>query len=203
MKLARVFLAAVALLIAGPAAAQEVYRINPGDVLAVEVLQDPSLNREILVLPDGSFSFPFAGTLQAGGQTVAEVQSAITNGIAPNFAVEPNVFVTVRQVQAAPRTTGTAAPATIDVYMMGEINNQGAAEFEPGTTFLQALSRTGGFTNFAATHRVQLRRTDPATGQQSVYEINYRAMSRGSSAQPDITLADGDIILVPERRLFE
>jgi polysaccharide export outer membrane protein len=207
MTVLRVFLAALAVLVAGAATAQESYRINPGDVLSVEVLQDPSLNRELLVLPDGSVSFPFAGTLRAGGQTVDQVQAAIAGGIASNFATPPNVFVTVRQIEAATsRGTGGGtprAPRTISVFFLGEINSQGAAALEPGTTFLQALSQAGGLTNFAATNRVQLRRTDPATGQMAVYEIDYRAMMRGSSAQSSITLADGDVILVPERRLFE
>ena len=51
----------ISLVSATGAFAQQGYQIRPGDVLSVEVLQDPSLNREVLVLPDGSISFPFAG----------------------------------------------------------------------------------------------------------------------------------------------
>jgi polysaccharide export outer membrane protein len=58
-------------------------------VLAVEVIQDPNLNREVLVLPDGSISFPFAGTVAAGGLTTGQVQAQIAQGISPNFAVQP------------------------------------------------------------------------------------------------------------------
>ena len=200
----QVLLAVACIFVAAAAWAQNGYRINPGDVLAIEVLEDPSLNREVLVLPDGSFSFPFAGTLQASGLTIDQVEAAVTQGIAPNFAAEPNVFVTVRQVRpSAPATGGVAAARTIDIYFLGEVNSPGPAEIPPGTTFLQALSYSGGFTPFAAQRRVQLRRTDPHTGQQYVSEIDYRAIANGARLSQDVELIEGDVILVPERRLFE
>jgi polysaccharide export outer membrane protein len=185
--------------------AQNGYRVQPGDVLSVEVLQDPSLNREVLVLPDGSISFPFAGSLQAGGNTIDQIANAISTGIAGNFAAEPNVFVTVRALrERAPSISGgVAAPATITVYFMGEVVAPGARELPVGVTFLQALSESGGLTNFAAERRIQIRRTDPHTLQQSVSTIDYRALSAGGRLLQDIRLADGDVILVPERRLFE
>jgi polysaccharide export outer membrane protein len=199
-----VFAVLTLLLSVTLAAAQNGYRVQAGDVLAVEVLEDPSLNREVLVLPDGSISFPFAGSLQAGGNTVGQIANAISRGISGNFASEPNVFVTVRALrERTPATGGVAAPATITVYFMGEVEVPGARELPVGVTFLQALSESGGLTNFAAERRIQIRRTDPHTLQQSVSTIDYRALSAGGRLLQDIRLADGDVILVPERRLFE
>jgi polysaccharide export outer membrane protein len=185
------------------AAAQNGYRVQSGDVLAVEVLEDPSLNREVLVLPDGSISFPFAGSVQAGGNTVNQIAGAISRGIAGNFASEPNVFVTVRALRERTARGGPATPVTITVYFMGEVEAPGARELPVDVTFLQALSESGGLTNFAAERRIQIRRTDPHTLQQSVSTIDYRALSAGGRLSQDVRLADGDVILVPERRLFE
>ena len=197
------FLAMVCIFLSTTAWAQNGYQIRAGDVLSIEVLEDPSLNREVLILPDGSFSFPFAGTLRASGLTVGQVENAVTRGIAPNFASEPNVFVTVRQVQPVAPRGGPAAPRTIEVYFLGEVNAPGPTAIPPGSTFLQALSFSGGFTPFAAQRRVQLRRTDPHTGQQYVSEIDYRAIANGARLNHDVVLIEGDVILVPERRLFE
>jgi polysaccharide biosynthesis/export protein len=36
-----------------------------------------------------------------------------------------------------------------------------------------------------------------------VYKINYRALERGGAFAQPVVLSEGDIILVPERRLFE
>ena len=196
------FIVAIAtMLIATTAAAQSGYQIKPGDTLQVEVLEDPSLNRSVLVLPDGTISFPFAGTVRASGRTASDLGSAITSGIASNFASEPNVFVTVQQLSEP--TVAATGVATIDVFMMGEIAAPGGKALARGTTLIQALAETGGFTKFAATKRILLRRTDPRTGQQTVSRINYKAIADGAAVGRDIRLQDGDVIIVPERRLFE
>lgn len=183
------------------ALAQNGYQISPGDLLTVEVLQDPTLNRDLLVLPDGSISFPFAGSLRVSGLTTGQVQGQIASGIASNFAVQPNVFVSVSQVGVP--VVGDLTGPTIDIYIQGEVNAPGVFEVPPGTTLIQALSLHSGFTNFAAQRRIQLRRIHPHTGQVSVATVNYRAIADGASINRDPVLAEGDVILVPERRLFE
>lgn len=189
------------LLLSSAASAQQSYRIKSGDQLSIEVLEDNTLNRSVVVLPDGRFSFPFAGSIRAGGRTVADVQSAVTSAISPNFSVPPNVFVSV--VPGPSNNEGAARTRTIDVYFLGEVNAPGLIKMERGTTFLQALAQNGGFTRFAAKKRVQLRRTNPRTHQQTLYKVNYQALANGASLNADIVLRDGDVILVPERRLFE
>jgi polysaccharide export outer membrane protein len=197
----RVFITLIALLAASVASAQTDYRIGAGDTVRIEVLEDPSLNRDVLVLPDGSLSFPLAGAVRAGGQTTTQLESALSSALAPNFAANPTVSVSVAGL--APQAS-VATARTIDVFIMGEVGNGGGLlQVEPGTTVLQALALSGGFSPFAATKRIQLRRTDPQTGQQSVYNINYRAIEQGASNIGNSVLADGDVILVPERRLFE
>lgn len=195
------FLAAI--VAASTAVAQTEFNLGPGDRIRVEVLEDPALNREVLVLPDGSFSFPLAGAVTAGGRTTTEVESALASALAPNFATSPTVSVSVASL-AQRAGTGVAGPATIDVYLMGEFaNGGGRLQVERGTTVLQAFAMSGGFSNFAATKRIQLRRTDPRSGQQSIYAINYKDIERGASGVGATQLADGDVIIVPERRLFE
>lgn len=180
------------------AQAQDSYRIQPGDVLRVEVLEDQTLNRDALVLPDGSVSLPLAGTVRAGGRSIETVQSEIASQLAPNFATPPTVFVSIAQLSppVAPAATGAYAPATISVFLLGEAATPGRIEVEPGTTVLQALAQAGGVTNFAATKRLQLRRDG------KVYQLNYKALESGGSGF-DSAVADGDVILIPQRRLFE
>lgn len=196
----RIVLGLVLALAATVAAAQE-YRVQPGDTLTIEVLEDTTLNRTVVVLPDGRFSFPFAGSVQASGRTVGQIQSAIASAIAPNFTVMPNVFVTA-QPPAATFEEYAQGPM-INVYFLGEVATPGLVEVERGTTLLQALAQSGGPSRFAATKRIQLRRTDPRTGTQRVFKIDYNQISRGAALRGDLPLQDGDVILVPERRLFE
>jgi polysaccharide export outer membrane protein len=193
-----IVLAFLCAILAVPAAfAQSAgYRIQPGDSLAVTVLEDDTLNRQVLVLPDGRISVPLAGTVVAAGKTVDAVENAIADRLASNFAVRPSVFVSV---------AGLAQPftGTFPIYVLGQVNNPGEVQVQPGTTLLQAVALGGGLARFAATKRIQLRRTDSSTGKERLYLFNYNAVERGGSIESMITLRQGDVILVPERHLFE
>jgi polysaccharide export outer membrane protein len=201
-KLLRAFLVLIALVIMTPVAmAQTVYKISPGDTLQLEVLEDPSLNRSLLVLPDGNITVPQGGTVHAAGSTVAEVQAAVATALTQNFAKTPTVTLAVGQLAPRLAATGATSRATIAVYVMGEVTKPGRIDVEPGTTMLQFLAQSGGLTSFAATKRLQLRRTD-AAGREQVYPFNYEALLSGGQA-PVIYLQKGDVIIVPQRKLFE
>ena len=200
MKLVYLFSFIVTLLVSTISAqAQGDYRIRAGDVLQIEVLEDPSLNRAVAVLPSGEISFPFAGSVRASGQSISQVQATLRNALSPNFASPPTVFIGVQPVQD-PNAQALDGP-TIDVYFVGEVNSPGRVQVEAGTTLLQAVAISGGVSRFAAVKRIQLRRTG-ADGVQRVTFLNYRALADGA-VTTDIELKDGDVILVPERRLFE
>lgn len=187
----------------GPALAQGAYQIQPGDTLQVEVLEDPQLNRSVLVLPDGSFSFPLAGTVRAAGRSVANVGNALAEELSPNFAVRPTVLVSVASLATREEALAAEAEDLMGVYIVGEVNAPGRFEVIPGTTLLQFIAQAGGLSRFAAEKRLELRRVDPASGEEMVYRFNYRRMGTGGSISPTTVLAEGDVVVVPERRIFE
>jgi polysaccharide biosynthesis/export protein len=193
----QIVLAFLMMLLTVPAALAQgaSYRIQPGDTINLTVLEDETLNRQLLVLPDGTVSVPLAGTVQVAGRTVETVESTIADRLAPNFAVRPNVFVDLSSVA---EDVGLQ-----NVYVLGQVGNPGLIEVEPGTTLLQAISLAGGFDRFAATKRIQLRRMDAQTGQERLFLFNYNAVERGSAINAMIAVREGDVIIVPERRLFE
>ncbi len=176
------------------------YRVQPGDVLQVEVLEDPDLSRQALVLPDGRIAFPLIGTLPVAGRTLDQINAALAAALEPNFAVRPSVFTSLASLR--PDAEEELDP-TITIYVLGEVPTPGPRQVPPGTHVLQLFSDMGGFTRFAATRRVQLRRFDPSGGQEHVFNIDYRALERGSPFSGPVILREGDVILVPERRLFE
>ena len=146
--IAALVLAAVFALGAGTGAmAQDGYTIRPGDTLQIEVLEDPGLNRTALVLPDGGITFPMAGSLQAGGRTIDQLRQNLSAALAPNFAVEPNVYVSVAALAQERAATGGGAAAkgpVMDVFAVGQVAVPGRIETKQGTTLLQFLAEVGG-----------------------------------------------------------
>lgn len=189
--------AGVSLLSGLPAAAQSAYHIKPGDELKLEVLQDSSLNRSLLVLPDGTVSVPLVGTVHASGDTVDGLRRILTRKLSSNFSTQPTVYLSVTSL--AKRRV--AATKTIPVFIMGQVTKPGKFEVRSGSTLLQFLAESGGLTKFAATSRIKLLRTDSA-GKQVAYRFNYKAVMAGQEASA-IRLQPGDVIVVPERGLFE
>lgn len=192
-----------ALVVATTATAQSEYLIRPGDRLSVSVLEDPSVNGSVLVLPDGSINLPVAGRVLAGGKSVSQTGAAIETALAPSFVTPPSVTVSVTSLaERAP--AGVAATArTIDVFALGEFNSPGKFSVKQGTTLLQFLAESGGMSRFAATKRIQLRRYNAATGTEDVYAFNYEGVLSGGQNIGARRLAQGDVIVIPERGLFE
>lgn len=199
MTLVRRFIAVLFLMpILGVAASAQEYRLRSGDVVQIEVLEDATLNRSAIVLPDGRISLPLAGSVRVAGRTISEVQSELSSRLAAGFATPPTVFVSVGSL--ADRTP--AAPRVIDIFVLGAANAPGRIEVSPGTTLLQAIAQAGGLSPFAAKKRIQLRRVDKS-GNEKVYRLNFDAIENGEASGGTTRLVDGDVIVIPQRKLFE
>ena len=199
MKLVQMLLAALVALpfLVANVAAQD-YRLQRGDSVQIEVLEDGSLNRTTLVLPDGQISIPQVGSIPAAGRTLAQLQTDVAARLAPGFAAPPTVFVTLASL--APILD--LPEPTIDVFVIGAANAPGRVQIPPGSTLLQALSAAGGLSPFAAEKRVQLRRVDKS-GTEKIYRVDYDAIERGLSNVGTTRVFNGDVIVIPQRKLFE
>lgn len=190
---------AVLVALAAAASAQG-YRVQPGDTVSIEVAQDPSLNRDILVAPDGSLSFPPVGQVRAGGRTLDQIAASVAEGLRAGFAGAPTVYASLRALRPPPVIL---PERTVTVYVTGEMNAPGALEVAPDATLLQVIASAGGPTRFAAMNRLQLRRIDARTGQETIYQINAEDLLEGRGEGATLRIREGDVVVVPERRLFE
>jgi polysaccharide biosynthesis/export protein len=182
----------------GHVVAQE-YRLKTGDVILIEVLEDSTLNRTAIVLPGGQISLPLIGSVPAGGRTLGEVQADVVAQLSGSFAAAPTVYVTL---SALAERLPPGEPPTIDVFIVGAANTPGRIEMPPRSTLLQAIAQAGGLSPFAAKKRIQLRRTDKQ-GNEKTYRLNFEAIEMGEGAGGATQLVDGDVIIVPQRKLFE
>jgi len=181
------------------AMAQE-YRIQPGDTLQIEVIEDSSINRDVLVAPDGRISVPLAGVVRVGGVSLPEAERRLVAALEENFATRPTVLVSLLRLREDPQLQAQEEQL-LSIYVIGEVNQPGRLPAEPGITLLQSLAVAGGVTDFAATKRIQLRRNE--NGTENVYRFNYDQVIEGIAGIGTVELVDGDVIVVPTRRLFE
>jgi polysaccharide biosynthesis/export protein len=192
----RILLLAVLLLGCSTAAqAQSRAALQPGDVVSVTVYQDPKLDRQVLIGPTGMISFPLAGQIHAGGLTPAALESVIKARLKGRFTEDPDV--TVSLVVLKPLEEDLKPK----IYITGEVLRPGPFVMQQRLNVMQAIAVAGGFSPFAAKQRIQLRRkTD---GVESIFVFNYNDFFSGGNFENNISLRAGDVIIVPERGLFE
>ena len=198
-------LAIVAPAIVSPAWAQDPYRLQPGDIVEITVIEDPNLNRRVLIGPDGRISLPLAGSLVAAGRTLSEVQSAIQSGLAGNFVRPPTVSASLVALAPPPLPELEAEELELfSVYVLGEVNRPGRYDYESEKpiSVLQALALAGGPGIFADRDAIQIRNLEEG-GAEKIRIFDYDAVEKGRGATLATTLSDGAIIVVPERGLFD
>jgi polysaccharide biosynthesis/export protein len=183
-KLACVMLGGI-LLATGAAVAQDKsagYRLHAGDSITVSVWKELDLQRRVMIRPDGRFSFPLAGEVQAAGKTPDEVRIEIETQLKKLI---PEAVVTV----IVEDFSGNR------VYVIGQVTKPGMFVMNPSLNVLQALSLAGGSTPFAKLDNISVLR---GTGSnQKVLPFHYGQVVQGKSLQQNITLESGDVVVVP------
>jgi polysaccharide export outer membrane protein len=159
------------------------YTVKPGDTLLVSVWKEPDLQGPVLVRPDGAFSFPLAGQMDARNKTVQELQQELTSKL-KKFISDPVVTVSIQEIKGN------------KVYVIGQVQKPGDFVVNPRVDVMQALSMAGGTTPFASLGDIMiLRRND--TGQQQALPFKYTDVVRGRNLDQNIMLQAGDVVVVP------
>lgn len=158
------------------------YRLGVEDVMLVSVWKDEHLTKEVVVRPDGMFSFPLVGDIQAEDRTVEDIRGELVKRLT-KYIPNANVSVAVMKV------------LSYKVYVVGRVNKPGEYLVGHYTDVLQALSLSGGLTPFAAENDIKVIRR--VKGQQQVFPFRYGDVRKGKDLEQNILLQRGDVVMVP------
>jgi polysaccharide export outer membrane protein len=151
----------VALAWASGAMAQDPnYTVKPGDMLSISVWKEPDLQKETLVRPDGSFSFPLVGEVDA------------------KYISDPVVTVSIQEIKGN------------KVYVIGQVNKPGEFIMNPSVDVMQALSMAGGTTPFASLGDIVVLRRTPAGKQALPFRYNDVVKGRRMDQNIDLQAGD-------------
>lgn len=158
------------------------YRVGAEDVLLISVWKDEQLTREVVVRPDGMFSFPLIGDVQAVDRTVDQIRTDLVQRLT-KYIPHANVSAAVTKV------------ASYKVYVVGRVNKPGEYVIGHYADVLQALSLAGGLTPFAAENDIKVMRR--VRGEQHAIPFRYGDMRKGKALEQNIVLQRGDVVMVP------
>lgn len=163
-------------------AASTDYALHAGDTIEVSVWKEADLQRQVIIRPDGKFSFPLAGELQAAGLTPSEIRLEIETRL-KTYIPEPVVTVTVLEVGGN------------RIYVIGQVKKPGTFVMNPQLNVVQALSLAEGTTPFARLDDIIVIRS--AGGAQRALPFRYSQIAGGKDLEQNILLESGDVVLVP------
>jgi polysaccharide export outer membrane protein len=155
--------------------------IGSQDMLDISVWREPDFSRTVPVRPDGKISLPLLNDMQAAGLTPSELAAELTKSL-NKFVTNPQVTIIVTQINS-------------QRFFLGAAARPGAYTLSPEMTILQALSNAGGFTTYANSKKIYLLRQE--NGKQQKLSFNYKDVISGKRTEQNITLKNGDTIVVP------
>jgi polysaccharide biosynthesis/export protein len=191
----RVIFALLLLSLVGPGVADEPkvgampagvtlpnYHLQPGDVITVSVWKETDLQTDVLLRPDGAFSFPLAGEVEAVGKTVDEVRLVLVDRL-KKYIPNPVVTVAVKLIGGN------------RIYVVGRVNHAGDFPLSTPLDVMQAIALAGGTTPFAAINDIVILRRQ--NGGQQALHFHYSDVARGKELAQNVLLQTGDTVVVP------
>lgn len=163
------------------------YRISPAELLEITVYQEPDLDRQVRVSPDGTITLPLTGTVKVGGLSVADAEKAVRDKL-NRFVINPQVSVFIKEY------------GNKQVYVLGQVKNPGSYPLptEAPLTVIEAITLAGGFTDYASIDRTRVIRKGSG-GVSQAFMIEVSAIMKHGDKSKDIELKTNDVIFVPER----
>lgn len=157
------------------------YRIGVGDLLMIEVYDEPDLTKEVRVLTDGFLSFPLLGSIKAAGLTVGELERELTRRLGEKYLVNPQVTVFVKEFSS--------------IYVFGEVKKPGSFPLYGKLTVFEAITLAGGFTEVANPSKVRVIRQE--NGREVAFEVDIERFTKKGDTSQDKELKANDRIIVP------
>ena len=161
---------------------EDAYKIQPGDVLEVSVWKEENMIRTVLVRPDGGMSFPLVGDIQAAGESVERLSTAIAERLS-KYIPDPVVTVSMQQLSGN------------KIYVVGKVARPGEYVANSYVDVVQAIAMAGGMTTFASVNKIKIVRR---MGENlEAYSFRFSDIEDGENLEQNIILRSGDIVVVP------
>ena len=164
------------------------YRLGSGDVVRINVYQNPDLTLETRVTEAGIVSYPLLGAIRLGGLSVTAAEKLIADGLrSGNFVKQPQVTLVVLQVR------GNQAS------VLGQVNRPGRYPIEVADMRLTDLLAMAGGAAVNGSDLVVV--TGSRNGQPFRTEIDLPTVFAAGGRDKDILINNGDSVWVDRQPL--
>jgi polysaccharide biosynthesis/export protein len=139
---------------------------------------------------EGVIIMPLIGRVKVAGLKVSTVVKQITAMYADGYLVDPQVTVFVQEYRSSKAT------------VLGEVNQPGLHELRGSISFLEVISKAGGFTHEAGNIAIVKRQKNGQGADQDVIAINLKKLVEQGDLSLDIPIQNGDRIYIRKAPVF-
>ena len=167
----------VAMCFGGQALAQsevvsDQYELQAGDVISIQVFDEPDLTMQATVGQSGAINYSYLGTVEVAGKSPEQLTQDITSKLRDGYLKNPSVNITVMKYRS--------------FFVDGEVRSPGSYGYQPGLTLAKAVSLAGGLTDRASKRKIFLTRDIEGNKSRIRVELSQR-------------IEPGDVIEIEER----
>lgn len=164
------------------------YPLGPGDVVRIQVFQNPDLTTETRVSETGSITYPLIGSVEVGGLSIAAAERKIADALKKGgFIKQPQVNIVLLQMRGS------------QVSVFGQVNRPGRFPLETLSRVSDMLAAAGGATPVGDDFAIVTGLRD---GKPFRKLIDIPALYLDEKSDEDIYLAGGDTIYVNRAPVF-
>ena len=158
-------------------AVQDSYILGPGDQINVTFRGDQNSSFTATIARDGTVALPNMSPIPAAGRSFGEFRADVERAAQQTY-VRTRVFLSVSQLRQ------------LSVRVVGDVTNPGTYQLNGLSTVLDALNLAGGIKKTGSLRNITIVR-----GGRTLKVDLYGMLTTGET--PDITIAQGDRIVVP------
>lgn len=165
------------------------YRIQAGDQLDIRFYNNPELNEEVTVRPDGRISLQLAPEIMAAHTTPAELSRQLMQVYGAELR-DPKAVVIVRSF------------GTNRVHVGGEVGRPGVINLHGSMTVLQSVAEAGGFLDTARRNEVIIIRKGE-NRKPLIFTVDIDQAISGTDLSQNAYLKPFDIVYVPKSAIAD
>ena len=161
------------------------YKLGPGDEVSIDIWGAAQSNIQETISPDGNIYVENLGPVHLSGLTVTQANKYLKEQFGQIYSGingdEPNSSIRLSLAQNR----------TIQVHVMGEVENPGTYTMSSFATIFNALYQAGGVNEYGTLREVKVYRDDKLVSTYDVYDFILNGNSNVG-----IRLEDNDVVTV-------
>jgi len=178
------------------------YHIGPRDILELKINAGGELQNQVnlTVSEKGLINVPYIGSTMADGLTISQLEAAITEQLAEDYFVNPEVNINIMEYHS------------LQYFISGAVKSPGLYEMSTQTTLMELIAKAGGVLpergNIAYILRASAKQiadgdnAETLLAHQKPTKVPLQALLDEGDMTHNLILQSGDVVYIPlEKKL--